>query len=272
MRDRLWRESCGTTTTDGRSPRDSGWTIISPSTQRRAGSRAAGKEYRSALLLSRKAAIRELCRWRMRSGAFRSGPGTHRKRPKWIPADGREESRLGTQRPGQASQLTWRGIGSERTEDAPEELLQSEPADLARHWLGETEDAPKELLRTVQEPGEEAGRPRVEAGHSEAWASEPADLARHWLGETEDASEELLRTVQEPGEKAGRPRPHGASIEAPGELAFQHGEHEGSLGRVGDDGSRRQHQAGLCGDEDRDAEVVEAPDWSEVCINGQRSV
>jgi hypothetical protein len=56
------------------------------------------------------------------------------------------------------------------TEDAPEKLLQREPADLARHWLGETEDAPKELLCTVQEPGEEAGRPRVEAGHSEAWA------------------------------------------------------------------------------------------------------
>jgi hypothetical protein len=35
----------------------------------------------------------------------------------------------------------------------------SKPADLARHWLGETEDAPEELLRTIQEPGEEAGRP-----------------------------------------------------------------------------------------------------------------
>ncbi len=52
------------------------------------------------------------------------------------------------------------------------------------------------------------------------------------------------------------------SGEAPGELAFQHGEHEGSLGREGDDGSRTQHQAGLCGDEDRDAEVVEA-EWSQ---------
>jgi hypothetical protein len=85
-----------------------------------------------------------------------------------------------------------------------------------RHWLGETEDAPKELLRTVQEPGEEAGRPRVEAGRSEASASEPADLVRHWLGETEDASEELLRGVQLPGEEASRPRLHGASGEAPG--------------------------------------------------------
>ena len=67
------------------------------------------------------------------------------------------------------------------TEDAPEELLQSEPADPAEHWLGETEDAPRELLLTAQEPGEEAGRPGVEAGHSEAWASRPADLPRHWL-------------------------------------------------------------------------------------------
>jgi hypothetical protein len=39
----------------------------------------------------------------------------------------------------------------------PEELLQSEPADPAEHWLGETEDAPRELLLTAQEPGEEAG-------------------------------------------------------------------------------------------------------------------
>jgi hypothetical protein len=76
------------------------------------------------------------------------------------------------------------------------EAWASKPADLERHWLGETEDAPKELLRTVQEPGEEAGQPRVEAGHSEAWAREPADLARHWLRETEDAS------VHRPG--AGR--------------------------------------------------------------------
>jgi hypothetical protein len=63
----------------------------------------------------------------------------------------------------------------------PKELLQSEPADPAGHWLGENEDAPRELLLTAQEPGEEAGRPGVEAGHSEAWASRPADLPRHWL-------------------------------------------------------------------------------------------
>jgi hypothetical protein len=72
------------------------------------------------------------------------------------------------------------------TEDAPEELLQSEPADPAEHWLGETEDAPRELLPTAQEPGEEAGRPGTKTGHSETWASRPADLPRHWLGETED--------------------------------------------------------------------------------------
>ncbi len=77
MRDRSWRVSCGTTTTGGRSPRDSGRIIISPSAQRRAASRAAGKECRSALSLTGKAAPRELCRWRTRSGAFRSGLGTH---------------------------------------------------------------------------------------------------------------------------------------------------------------------------------------------------
>ena len=77
----------------------------------------------------------------------------------------------------------------------------------------------------------------VEAGHTEAWASKPADLARHWLGETEDASEELLHGVQEPGEKASQPRLHGAAGKAPGELAFQRGEHEGSseLGAAGCD-------------------------------------
>ena len=37
------------------------------------------------------------------------------------------------------------------------EAWASKPADLARHWLGETEDVLKELLRTVQEPEEEAG-------------------------------------------------------------------------------------------------------------------
>ena len=86
------------------------------------------------------------------------------------------------------------------TEDAPEELLQSEPADPAEHWLGEIEDAPRELPLTAQEPGGEAGRPGAEAGHSETWASRPADLPRHWLGETEDAPEELLQS--EPADPA----------------------------------------------------------------------
>ncbi len=90
------------------------------------------------------------------------------------------------------------------TKDAPEELLQSEPADLARHWLRETEDAPEELLQ-----------------------SEPADLARHWLGETEDAPEELLLTVQEPEEEAGRPQPQGETSEALREQVIQGGEGEG---------------------------------------------
>ncbi len=45
MRDRSWRESCGTTSTDGSRPRDLGWIITSPSAQRRVG---AGQPARSA--------------------------------------------------------------------------------------------------------------------------------------------------------------------------------------------------------------------------------
>jgi hypothetical protein len=93
---------------------------------------------------------------------------------------------------------------------------------------------------------------------SEARVSEPANLEGHRLGETEAAREELLHTVQEPEEEAGQPRPHGASSEAPRELVFQHGEHEGSPGIKGNDSSRMQHQADLLGDEDRDAEEVKA--------------
>ncbi len=40
----------------------------------------------------------------------------------------------------------------ERVEAGHSEAWASKPADLARHWLGETEDAPTELLRTVQGP------------------------------------------------------------------------------------------------------------------------
>ncbi len=98
----------------------------------------------------------------------------------------------------------------------------------------------------------------VEAGHSEAWAGKPVDPARHWFGETKDASEELPRTVQGPGKEAGRPRLHGAAGEAPGELAFQHGEHQGSLGRGGDDDSRTRHHADLHGNEDHHVEAVKA--------------
>ncbi len=144
------------------------------------------------------------------------------------------------------------------TEDAPEELLQSEPADPAGHWLGETEDAPRELLLTAQEPGEEAGRPRVETGHSEAWASKPADLGRHGLGGTKDASEELLRAVQGPGEEAGQPRLQGESNEAPRERVFRRDEHEGSSGLGGGNSSQTRHHADLHKSEDRLKEAVEA--------------
>ena len=57
----------------------------------------------------------------------------------------------------------------ERVGAGHSEAWASKPADLARHWLGETEDAPEELLQ-----------------------SEPADPAEHWLGETEDAPREQI--------------------------------------------------------------------------------
>jgi hypothetical protein len=75
---------------------------------------------------------------RTRPGVFRSGLGTHRGRLKWIPEDHREESRPGTQRPGQANQLTWRGIGSEslsmsqRSCCTPSRSQERSPVDLDR--------------------------------------------------------------------------------------------------------------------------------------------
>jgi hypothetical protein len=128
--------------------------------------------------------------------------------------DGWKESRLGTQRPGQASQLTWRGIG-----------------------LGETEDASEELLRTVQEPGEKAGQPRLQVEFSEA----PRELAddssrtRHHadLHGNKDSHTETV--------EAERSRPHGASSEAPREQVLQGGEQEGSPGSC----RRAQHQLDL---------------------------
>jgi hypothetical protein len=99
---------------------------------------------------------------------------------------------------------------------------------------------------------------RVEARHSEARACEPADLEGHCLGETKAAREELLHTIQELEEEAGQPRPHGASSEAPRELVFQRGGHEGLPGIRGDYSSRTQHQVDLLEDEDSDAEEVEA--------------
>jgi hypothetical protein len=58
--------------------------------------------------------------------------------------------------------------------------------------------------------------------------------------------------------EAGQPQPYGMSGEAPMELVFQGGEHEGSP-EVGDDNSSgRQRQADLCGDADRNKEELEA--------------
>jgi ribosomal protein L34 len=102
------------------------WVIISPSAQRRVGSRAAGKECRPTLSMTgedgpqrgvqaarnNEASVRGPSE--DEAGGFRSRLGTHQGRPRWILEDRRKESRPGTQRPGQANQLTWRGTGSER--------------------------------------------------------------------------------------------------------------------------------------------------------------
>ncbi len=137
------------------------------------------------------------------------------------------------------------------TEDAPEELLQSEPADLASHWLRETEDAPKELLHTVQEPEEEAGRPRLKEESREA----PRELAIQ-RGEHEGSSElggdESSRTRHHADPhrnedrrtetvEAERPRPHGASSEALREQVLQGDERKGGPGSC----KRAQRQVDL---------------------------
>ncbi len=105
------------------------------------------------------------------------------------------------------------------------EAWASDPADLARHWLGETEDDSGELLRTVQEPEEEAGQPQQQEEFSEA----PRELTIQ-RGEHEGSSElggddssrtrhhaDLHRNKDRNKEKveAERPPPHGASSEAP---------------------------------------------------------
>ncbi len=110
MRERSWRESCGTEGAGG-----------SPSIQRRAAGRAAGEECRPALSLERPRMPRRSCcrvsqltqrsigseRPRMHRGSCCSPPRSQERRPVDL------EPRLGAQRSGQASQLTWRGIGSE---------------------------------------------------------------------------------------------------------------------------------------------------------------
>ena len=62
LQSKSWREPCGTTTTDGGSPRDSGLIIIGSSTQMRVGGKAADKERRPALPLMGEVAPRKSCR------------------------------------------------------------------------------------------------------------------------------------------------------------------------------------------------------------------
>jgi hypothetical protein len=139
----------------------------------------------------------------------------------------------------------------ERVEAGHSEAWASEPADLARHWLGETKDAPEELLRTVQEPGEEAGRPRLQEEFSEA----PRELAIQ-RGEHEGSSElggddssrtrhhaDLHRDEDRDTEmvETERPRPYGASSEAPREQVLQGDKREGWPGSC----KRAQRQVDL---------------------------
>ncbi len=215
-------------------------------------SRAAGEECRPALSLARKAAPRELCRWRTRSGASRSGLGTHQERPRGVDSGGwpggveAGHSEAWASKPADLARH-WLG----ETEDAPEELLQSEPADLARHWLGETEDAPKELLPTVHGPGEEAGRPQLRGESSEAPRKLVFQHSEH-EGSSELGGGNSSRTQHRAdlhrsedrhtgAVEAERPRPHRASSEAPREQVLQGGEREGWPGSC----KRAQRQVGL---------------------------
>ncbi len=129
--------------------------------------------------------------------------------------DGREESRLSTQRPGQASQLTWRGIGSER---------QRMP------W--------RSCCKVSQL----------------TWRG----MARRDQGCPEGAAAHRPGAGRGPGEEAGRPRLQGESSEAPRELVFQRGEHEGSSELGGGNSSRTRHHADVHRSEDRHTEAVEA--------------
>ncbi len=131
------------------------------------------------------------------------------------------------------------------------EAWASKPADLARHWLGETEDAPKELLRTVQGPGEEAGRPRLQGESGKAPRELVFQHSEH-EGSSElgggNSSRTRHRTDLHRSEdrhtgavEAERPRPHGASSEAPREHVLQGGEREGWPGSC----KRAQRQVDL---------------------------
>jgi hypothetical protein len=62
VQSKSWREPCGTTITDGGSPKDSGWIIIGSSTQMRFGCKAADKECGPALPLMGEVAPRKSCR------------------------------------------------------------------------------------------------------------------------------------------------------------------------------------------------------------------
>ncbi len=128
----------------------------------------------------------------------------------------------------------------EGVEAGHSEAWASELADLVRHLFGETEDAPEELLRTVQEPGEEASRPRLQGESSEAPRELVFQRGEHG-GSSElggdDSSwtrhhEDLHRDEDCDAEKVEveQPRPRWASSEAPREQVLQGGEREGSPG------------------------------------------
>jgi hypothetical protein len=139
----------------------------------------------------------------------------------------------------------------ERVEAGHSEAWASEPADLVRHWLGETEDASEELLRSAQEPQEEGGRPRLQEESSEAprelvfqrgehessseLGGDDSSRTQHYadLHRNEDRDTEMVETE--------RPRPHGASSKAPREQVLQGDEREGWPGSC----KRAQRQVDL---------------------------
>jgi hypothetical protein len=139
-----------------------------------------------------------------------------------------EESRLGTQRPGQANQLTWRGIGSERPRKprrscwAPSRSRKKRPVNL------DYRENSARLRGSWRSSEVSTKAHRKLGGDDSSRTRHHADLHRN-----EDRHTEAVEDK--------RPRPHGASSEALREQVLQGGEREGWPGSC----KRAQRQVDL---------------------------